>query len=367
VAPTTAITLATAVAYTFTKSHYKNTLGISLDGGKDINGDGKPDLLIGDPVATESNEGVGYALLGPFDALAPTAAPSATPTALPSAAPTVKPTVRRTVAPTAPPTTAEQQDYEVVLHIDQVLCQRIVSPCYFIVDEVRLMFLQTVSGVAAADYDDAQAAYNLTIQHTLAASMDGVSPDAVTDIVVTDAARSAVQRDEHPPALASAADSCRLSYTITVHDPLLTYDVLRDQLIEAASSGAMDENLHKYATEFGADDLADCTCGTPEVRNAADKERSDKNKLRAGGIAGLVIGNFAGACLIVGMVWCCVKRGNQQHEVKVSTWTLLLCHSDILNFCVPHSGRFTPPPTLKRLRDRQWGLFHASNLIIRAD
>jgi hypothetical protein len=170
--------------------------------------------------------------------------------------------------------------------------------------------------ITPQDYFAEKAAHNLTIQHTVAISMDGVRPDAVTDIVVTDAAGSVVQRSER----ASVTDSCRLSYTITVHDPQLTYDVLRYQLIEAARAGAMDENMHMYAAEFGADNLAHGTLSAPVVRNAADDESGDEEKLSAGEIAGLVIGSFAGGCLVVATLWWFVEhRIQRHHEAKVST------------------------------------------------
>jgi hypothetical protein len=178
--------------------------------------------------------------------------------------------------------------------------------------------------MTAADYYDEQAAYNLVFQYTVAASIDGVGPDEVSDIIVTGASGAAVQRsDSWLTQLASEADSCRLSYKITVYDPLLTYDELRAQLIDAASSGAMDENLHLYAAEFGADSLVNCTLSAPVVRSGVDKESSGQggqSGLSTGGIAGVVIGSFAGGCLVVATIWWFAKRRNQHHhESKVST------------------------------------------------
>jgi hypothetical protein len=129
------------------------------DGGLDFNGDGFPDLLIGDYLSTvtpaeggaaRSNAGVGFAVFGPyiptFPTTAPTEAPSVEPTvaptgpsfeptcaptgeptaeptkkpsARPSAAPTARPTAP-TVMPTASPTDEAQKDYVVTLLIDQV-------------------------------------------------------------------------------------------------------------------------------------------------------------------------------------------------------------------------------------------------------
>jgi hypothetical protein len=135
--------------------------------------------------------------------------------------------------------------------------------------------LQTVYFVTADEYLDEQAACDLAIQHTVAASMDGVSPDGVTDIVVSEGTESAAQHlfslrtDAAASAAAADGDSFLLSFKITVHDPLLTYDALKAQLIEAASTGAMDENLHMFAPIDGARSLANSTFSAPDVRNAA--------------------------------------------------------------------------------------------------
>jgi hypothetical protein len=88
----------------------------------------------------------------------------------------------------------------------------------------------------------------------------------------------------------------------------------------------MDENLHLYAAEFGADNLAHGTLSAPVVRNAAaDDESGDEEKLSAGGIAGLVIGSFGGGCLVVATVWWFVERRIQRHhDAKVSTWPKML-------------------------------------------
>jgi hypothetical protein len=121
--------------------------------------------------------------------------------------------------------------------------------------------------MAAGDYYEEQAAYNLTIQHAVAASIDGVSPDQVTDITVSNSAAAVVQRNQRSVPL--LAGSCFLSYTLNVYDPLLTFDTMKAQLIEATSSGKMDENLHMYAAEFGVEELLNCNFGVPEVLTTA--------------------------------------------------------------------------------------------------
>ena len=100
---------------TFTYTDWNNQVtGLALDGGKDLNGDGVPDLLVGGPYITIgpedggdeiSNAGVLYMLPGPFilPTPTPTAPPSRRPTAQPTAPPSCVPTWTQTGAPSTAP------------------------------------------------------------------------------------------------------------------------------------------------------------------------------------------------------------------------------------------------------------------------
>jgi hypothetical protein len=163
--------------------------------------------------------------------------------------------------------------------------------------------------MAAEDYFAQQVAYNLTIQHTVAASMDGVTPDQVTDIIVT--ATEAIEAQRRPRRLTAAdVDACFLSYTVSVHDPLLSFEELREQVIEAATSGAMDESLRMYAAEFGAENLANGTFSAPRVRNAADTD-DESNLPTDAATTAMVICIIVGVCLIVALALYARRKSSE--------------------------------------------------------
>ena len=138
--------------------------------------------------------------------------------------------------------------------------------------------------MAADQYFAQQAAYNTTIQNTVAASMEGVVPDRVTDIFVEEI-------PEGSERSYAAVKTCFLAYKVTVHDPLLSYEVLREQLMQAAATGEMDDDLHHYAEMFGLPELANVTFSVPLIANTVS-QRSAKKMLTGAQIACLIIGIF---------------------------------------------------------------------------
>jgi len=179
---------------------------------------------------------------------------------------------------------------------------------------------QTVFALSIENYNAQKTAYNRTIQATVAAAMDGVTPDRVTDINVrsTIAARSVRGR-----ALAEAADQCTLQYTIKVYDPALTFETLRAQLTESAASGKMDEDMHHYADLYGAGDLRNVTFAEPTV-TPQNSGTTNSNALTSGAIAAVVVGIVMLVALIVVAVWfgCSVKDsqvGSSAGDVVTAT------------------------------------------------
>ena len=173
------------------------------------------------------------------------------------------------------------------------------------------------------NYVAQQVQYNLTIQNTVAASMQGVTPDRVTDIVVGRnalAARSRSAGGVSAHAGTIATDQiCDLKYTVKVYDPVLTVEALRTQLVEAASTGQMDNDLRSYATIMGVANLVNGTFSAPLVVNAVP-QRAASSQLTGAMIAGLVIGVILFiAMLIILIVFIVRVRDSEEVKQPVST------------------------------------------------
>jgi hypothetical protein len=164
------------------------------------------------------------------------------------------------------------------------------------------------------NYNAQKAAYNLTIQHTVADAMDGVTPERVTNILVTPTATGSAHRGLFSISTAAASvEAVFLAYTVEVHDPTLSFDELKAQLIEAASSGAMDEDLHNYAAVYGAENLANGTFSAPTVQQVR-AQRSSSSKLTGAQITGLVIGIVLCLVLLATAVAFCLAARKRNDE-----------------------------------------------------
>lgn len=170
--------------------------------------------------------------------------------------------------------------------------------------------------MSEANYNAQKVEYNRTIQATVAASMDGVTPDRVTDIVVGAASASTRSNGVRGSAnlrQINAVDQCSLKYSVRVNDPVLTFEALRDQLSSAAAAGQMDTDLRHYASVFGAANLNNGTFAAPQVTNAAVM-RPNSEKLTGAEIAGLVIGVVLFVALLATLVMFVVhtKKASEQ-------------------------------------------------------
>lgn len=162
------------------------------------------------------------------------------------------------------------------------------------------------------DYDAQQPACNLTIQHTVADGVIGVTPERVTDIVVEEEEEEGDRSSFRTgvSVKAGAGAPLQLMYTLTVRDPLYTVAILRTELVQAAQEGTMDERLRFYAAQFGATAFSNVTFGTPRVTGPAESNDSTKG-LEGWHIALIVIGGVLALVLIVGRVWW--KRSKTAH------------------------------------------------------
>lgn len=137
------------------------------------------------------------------------------------------------------------------------------------------------------NYNAQKVLYNLTLQHTVASTLAGVTPDRVTNIVV--GPPPAARQSSKLSALAVVPDACSLKYTVTVRDPLLLLPELTAQLQTAVASKEMDANLQVMAATFGVTNLANGTFSVP-LLSSAGEGRTASSQLTGVQIAGLVIG-----------------------------------------------------------------------------
>lgn len=165
------------------------------------------------------------------------------------------------------------------------------------------------------DYNGQQAAFNLTIQHTVANVVESVTPERVTDIVVEEeeeeGGRSSFRTGDVVVSAASDG-SVRLKYKITVFDPVYTVAMLRAILVQAVQEGRMDIALRLYAAQFGATGLNNATLAVPQVISAVEDDSDSSAVLNSWQIALVVIGGVLALFLVVAGVWC--SRGNVKHS-----------------------------------------------------
>ena len=165
--------------------------------------------------------------------------------------------------------------------------------------------MQTVYLVSFEHYSAQMAEYNQVIQATVAAAMDGLTPDRVTNITVT--ARSS-----------ATTDQCLLQYTVKVHDQALTYEVLHAQLLESVLLGKMDSDLHIYAAQFGVRNLNTGSFIAPVVLVHGAPTDHTTHMLTAGSIFGIVVGSLIFAVMMCAVMVMCGRGRRSQSRVEES-------------------------------------------------
>lgn len=158
------------------------------------------------------------------------------------------------------------------------------------------------------NYNAQKAAVNLTIQHTVAAEINGVIPDRVTDIVVEEEEEEE-GRVAYLRSMAVVSSRVSLKYKLTVYDPVLSAEVLTTQLKAKVQSGDMDNTFRKFAAVFNVTNLESLTFGEPQVTDLNQQEAQQfKDPPNNGEIAGIVVGGFLFFVLLTGGVWFLSKR-----------------------------------------------------------
>lgn len=99
-----------------------------------------------------------------------------------------------------------------------------------------------------ATYNAQKAAFNVTFQETIAATLDNVVPEYVSNIQEEGIFGGRVWANAD-----GDAPQCSMTYRLSVFDSQVDFSVLRAQLVEATSTGAMDANFRHYAGLHGID------------------------------------------------------------------------------------------------------------------
>ena len=179
-----------------------------------------------------------------------------------------------------------------------------------------LIFCQDVYFVSKADYDSQKVQCNLTIQHTVAASMDGVVPERVTEIEVEET--EAVKIGNMRALATTVAPPVSLKYKVTVYDPVLSAEVLTAQLKAKVLSGDMDNAFRAFAVMFNATKMQNGTFSAPQITFLGQDDGSDESNLDIGLIVGVTVGGFLFLCLVILALCACHKRRKNNTTVLVT-------------------------------------------------
>jgi hypothetical protein len=161
-----------------------------------------------------------------------------------------------------------------------------------------LVVSQTINGVSVDDYNTDKAAYDATLQQTIAASMEGVDASDVTIDSVTAAPTSSVQAllRQHTFLRSLSTGGIVVTYTVRT-ESMLSSEQLFAQLTAAVSDGSFNTNMQANAATNGATGLETATAQEPEdVTPAADNDSDDK--ITDGAVAAIVIGVIFGVIMI---------------------------------------------------------------------
>jgi len=152
---------------------------------------------------------------------------------------------------------------------------------------------QTVHNLDVVTYNAQKVAFNVTFQQTIAATLEGITPEGITDIKVTDKA-------ENGRVWYNAGEvvsQCSLKYKLTMFDAQVEFDVFQAQLVEAVSTGMMDAHFRHYAGMHGIDNSS----YFGEAQASLSGDRASSSALTGVMIVGIVIGVLL-AISIVGFI-----------------------------------------------------------------
>jgi hypothetical protein len=162
---------------------------------------------------------------------------------------------------------------------------------------VTVQVQQTITGVTLDDYLENKEAFEVTIKDTVAASMDGVTPDDITINSVTAVTSSVASLLRGVSVLTTGGIA--VDYTVRVVSQY-TSEQLFSQLTAAVSDGSFNSNLQTNAAANGATGLENATAEEP-VDVTPEHETDDD--LSGGAAAAIAIGVVFGVLLTALLIY----------------------------------------------------------------
>lgn len=159
-------------------------------------------------------------------------------------------------------------------------------------------------------------ACTLTIQQTVAASMIGVVPSDVINVVASAASASASVWTQQLRALSRyhplAGSAITVSYEVSTYSSF-SEESLQSQLKNAVKTGTFDTLLSSYATSNGATGLVGATSDTISMTSLSDDDTDDDTtRIRPALIALIAIGCIVAIVVIVEAVYSnCIYKARE--------------------------------------------------------
>lgn len=174
--------------------------------------------------------------------------------------------------------------------------------------------MQTIVGFSLDAFNADVELYTLTIKQSVAATMQDVPVESITDLVVTAAAARLVPATVLSVQRAMTTDSVDITYTVTVTSAL-TVEALMEQLTSAVEDGTFTDLLQAQALTNGATALTTATSDSVTTTAASDDD--DAPVLDTGAVVGIAIGGFVFLVLVaVGIYFLC--SGSKRSSVAAA-------------------------------------------------
>ncbi len=132
------------------------------------------------------------------------------------------------------------------------------------------VFAQIINNIALSEFDVDVSQYTATLKKVIAACMDGVEPEDIINMVVSEYLPSSSNSASSGRAL-QESDAIEVAYEV-LGDDTMSFETLSAELTDAVTSGEFTTILQQDATEDGSVGLEDAT--SSEVTTSATPEET---------------------------------------------------------------------------------------------